>query len=129
MGFFQSRSFSSWTFTVFLVVIVWPVLYCLMTVVLYPPDMAEGEYHGQAFEGNRRWFLGIFVASLVADAGLTALRGDLFDPPAYLPVVAHLAVLALLGVVLRSRRYQVILAVYVFLFALCWSLVVRRFLA
>jgi len=126
--FYQSRTFTDWSFGVFLVVIVWAVLIYLMVVVLYPPDMAEGEDYGTVFERNRGWFLGLFVASALTDIGLTALRGDLFDPPQYLPFVGHFVVLGILGLVIRARRFQLFLAGYVLLIGLVWSFVVRRFL-
>ncbi|MEJ2203898.1 MAG: hypothetical protein P8170_07295 [Gemmatimonadota bacterium] len=127
--FFESRSFSNWSFGIFLVVIVWAVQYYLMAVVLYPPDMAEGEDYGAIFERNRRWFLALFASSAVTDIGLTALRGDILDPPEYLPFASHLVVLGLLGVVVKARRFQLFLAAYVLIIGLTWSLVARRFLA
>lgn len=127
--FFQSREFSNWSFGVFLVVVLWAVQFYLLAVILYPPDMAEEEDYGAVFERNRRWFLGLFTSSALTDIGLTALRGDLFDPPEYLPFASHLALLGFLGVVVKARRYQVFLAGYVLVIGLGWSLVVRRFLA
>jgi hypothetical protein len=127
--FFQARTFDDWSFEVFLIVIVWAVLYFLMAVVLYPPDIAEGEDYARIFERNRAWFLGLFVASSLVDIALTAVRGDLLDPPTYLPFVLHLAIAGVLGIVIKSRRFQVFLAAYVLGIALIWSLVVRRFLA
>lgn len=70
--FYQSRTFANWSFGVFLVVVVWAILFYLMTVVLYPPDLAEGEDYGGVFERNRQWFLGLWVASSLNDMGLTA---------------------------------------------------------
>lgn len=126
--FFQTSDFDRWTFEVFLVVIVWAVLFFLLAVVLYPPDMAEGEDYAVVFERNRSWFLGLFVASNVADIILTAVRGDLFDPPVYLPFVAHFVVLGVLGIVVRSRRFQIGLAAWVLGVGLTWSLLIRRVL-
>ena len=126
--FFESRRLEEWSFTLFLIVIVWAVLFFLMAVVLYPPDMSEGEDYAAVFERNRTWFLGLFVASSVSDIVLTASRGDLLEPPTYLPFVLHLTVLGALGIVIKSRRFQVALAGYVLGTGLTWSLVVRRFL-
>ena len=127
--FFQSRTFTNWSFGVFLVVIVWAVLFYLMTVVLYPPDLAEGEDYGGVFERNRGWFLGLFVASSLSDIGLTALRGDLLDPPQYLPFAGHFVVLGIMGMLIKARRFQLFLAGYVLIISLVWSLLARRFLA
>jgi len=127
--FFQSRTFTNWSFGVFLVVILWAVLFYLMTVVLYPPDLAEAEDYGGVFERDRQWFLGLFVASSLSDIGLTALRGDLLDPPQYLPFVGHFVVLGILGMLIKARRFQLFLAGYVLIISLVWSLLARRFLA
>ena len=127
--FFQNRDFEAWSFEVFLVVIVWAVLYFLLAVLLFPPDIGGGEDYSELFERNRKWFLSIFVASSLADMLLTASRGDLLDPPIYLPFALHLVLLGILGIVIQSRRFQVGLAAWVVGVSLTWSLVIRRFLA
>ena len=126
--FFQSRTFTNWSFGVFLVVIVWAVLFYLMTVILYPPDLGEAESYGEVFERNRRWFLGLFVASSLSDVGLTAILGDLLDPPQYLPFVGHFVVLGIVGMSIKTRRFQLFLAGYILFASLVWSLLVRRLL-
>ena len=126
--FFQARQFDTWSFDVFLVVICWAVSFFLLAVVLFPPDMSDKEDYSAVFEENRLWFLGLFVSSSLVDIALTAVRGDLFDPPIYLPFVGHFIVLGVLGMVIRSRRFQVFLAAWVFGVGMTWSLVIRRFL-
>jgi hypothetical protein len=126
--FFQSRRFEEWSFEIFLVVLVWAVVYFLMAIVLFPPDIAEGEDYARAFERNRIWFLGLFVASSISDIVLTGARGDLLDPPTYLPFTLHFVVLGAMGIYIKSRRFQVVLAAYVLGIGLTWSLLVRRFL-
>lgn len=126
--FFQWQAVSEWSFGLFLAVIVWAVLFFLLAYLLYPPELAEKEDYGQVFEQNRSWFLGLFVATSVADIGLTSMRGSLTDPPYYLPFVGHFIVLGLLGLGIRSRRFHAALATYVFVIALSWAFIVRRFL-
>jgi hypothetical protein len=126
--FFESRSLPVWSFGYFVVVIIWAVLFYLMTVVLYPPDIGATEAYGALFERNRRWFLGLFVASSLSDIWLTALRGDLLDPPQYLPFALHMAVLGVLAMIFRAPRFQLALATYVLAVGLTWSLLVRRLL-
>jgi hypothetical protein len=127
--FFENRRFDGWSFELFLVVIIWAVLYFLLAVLLFPPDVSEGEDYSEIFERNRKWFLSIFVASGLADIALTASRGDLFDPPIYLPFALHLVALGILGIIIRSHRFQVGVAAWVLGVGLTWSLVIRRFLA
>ena len=123
--FFQSRFITNWSFGEFLLVIGWAVAFYLMAVVLYPPGMAPGEDYGRVFEVNRPWFLGLFIISSLIDITQTAARGDLFDPPFYLPFVLHLLVLAGIGVVVRNRRYHLFFASYVLGIGLLWALAAR----
>lgn len=126
--FFQARSISEWSFGGFLLVIGWAVSFYLMAVVLYPPDMAKAEDYGQVFEANRPWFLGLFITSSLFDIAQTAFRGDLLDPPGYLPFVVHLIVLGGIGMVTKSRRYQLFLASYILFVGLYWALMARQLL-
>ena len=126
--FFQSQSVTQWSFDYFLVVIVWAVLFFLLAVVLFPPDVSESQDYAEVFTRNRSWFLGLFASTSLADIALTALRGDLFDPPIYLPFALHFSALGVIGVLVESRRFHMILAGYVLGIGLTWSLVVRRFL-
>ena len=126
--FFQWQGVTDWSFELFLAVIVWAVIFFLLAYLLYPPELAEHEDYGAVFEQNRSWFLGLFIATNLADIGLTALRGSLTDPPYYLLFVGHFIVLGALGLVIRSRRFHTALASWVFVVALSWAFVVRRFL-
>ncbi len=125
--FFQSQSVTQWSFDYFLVVIIWAVLFFLLAVLLFPPDLETQDY-AEVFARNRAWFLGLFASTSVADIALTAMRGDLFDPPIYLPFALHFGVLGVIGIFVQSRRFHVLLAGYVLGIGLTWSLVVRRFL-
>ena len=126
--FFQAQSVSVWSFDYFVVVVVWAVLYFLLAVLLFPPDVTGDEDYSALFERNRRWFLGIFVATSLVDIALTAIRGDVFDPPIYLPFALHFSALGVIGLFVTSRRFHVGLAGYVLGIGLTWSLVARRFL-
>ena len=126
--FFQAQSVTQWSFDYFLIVIVWAVLFFLLAVMLYPPDLPEDQGYAAVFVRNRAWFLGLFAATSFADIALTAARGDLFDPPIYLPFALHFSALGVIGIFVESRRFHVALAGYVLGIGLTWSLIVRRFL-
>ncbi len=102
--FFQAQSFDTWSFELFIVVILWSVSYFMLAMILFPPDLKDGEAYGQIFEKNRKWFLSIFVVASLVDVLLTSMRGDLFDPPAYLPFVLHFVGLGLLGIFVFDVR-------------------------
>ena len=126
--FFQARFITEWSFGDFLLVIGWAVAFYLMTVVLYPPGMVEGEDYGRIFEANRPWFFGLFIVSSLIDITMTALRGDLLDPPYYLLFVLHLLVLAGIGMVAKSRRYHLFFVCYILAIGLFWIFMTRRLL-
>lgn len=126
--FFQAQDFQEWSFGLFLIVILWTVLYYLLAVLLYPPDMEEGEGYGDVWDGNRRWYMGVFAASSGMDIVLTWWRADLFDPPWYLPFAGHLIVLGVVGVFVASRRFHLVAGIYLLVISLAWALGVRKLL-
>jgi len=125
---FSWRDHEVWSFTLFLSLTIWVVAMYLPVVFLYPPNKPTHESWTVVYDKNRQWFLGAFALFAAADAWVTALRGGLFDPPAYLPFVGHYFVLWLSGVFIASPRYQRFLAWYTLVSLAMWSIVVRRFL-
>jgi membrane protease YdiL (CAAX protease family) len=61
--FFRSRDVAEWTFGGFVLVVTWAVIFYLLAVVLYPPDLKQSEDYGEVFENNRVWFLALWIAS------------------------------------------------------------------
>ena len=125
---FSWRNETNWTFEKFLVLIVWTVSLFMMTIFLYPPDLSESEAHRNVLEQNRTGYYGAFVSICVFDILQTAIRGDLFHPIWYLPLVGHYAAIAVLGLVFRRRSFDRFFAWYQLITVLTWSLLVRRFL-
>jgi hypothetical protein len=126
--FFQSQSREIWTFDLFLVVILWAVTFFLLAVVLFPPGLGNNESYPEVFAHNRHWFLAFWIASSLLDIALTALQGDVFDPPLYLPFLLHFVLLGLIGIFVKSHRYHFFLAAYVLAVSLAWAMLVRRIL-
>ncbi|MEJ2153435.1 MAG: hypothetical protein P8Y29_10955 [Gemmatimonadota bacterium] len=100
----------------------------MLAVVLYPPDIRGDESYFDLFERNRKWLFGTFIVFLLLDVAQTAVRGQLFDPPIFLPYVLHYAVLSGLGIFLDNKRFQAFFAWYMLLSLVLWSVVVRRIL-
>ena len=44
----------TWSFDMFLVLIVWTITLYMLTVFLYPPDLSEAEEHQRRFQRNRQ---------------------------------------------------------------------------
>src|SRR6185436_4086279 len=57
----------NWSFDEFLVLIVWTISLYMLTVFLYPPDLSEGEEHGDRFHRNRTGYYSTFVAMCLLD--------------------------------------------------------------
>jgi len=125
---FSWGDFIAWSFDIYLVLILWAIALYMMAVILYPPDIRGDESYRELFERNRRWLYGTFILMLMLDIAQTALRGDLFNPPFYLPFVLHYMALSAIGMVVADPRYQKFWAWYLLISATTWSLLVRRLL-
>jgi len=111
-----------------LVLIVWTISLYMLTVFLYPPDLSEGEEHGDRFHRNRTGYYSTFLTMCLLDIAQTAIRGDVFHPVWYLPFVSQYALLASGGLIARRRGYNRFFAWYLLITLLIWALVVRRYL-
>ena len=125
---FNWRTHDSWSASTFLVLILWAVSMYLMVVFLYPPRKDPEQGWGELYQDHRKWFLSAFLAQAGLDIWITSIRGDLFDPPAYLPFVVHYIVVVGVGLVVESARYHRFLSWYFVTTMLTWFLVVRRML-
>ena len=125
---FTWRSHEVWGAATFLLLILWAVAMYLTVVFLYPPRKTAEQGWRELYEGNRRWFLSAFLAHAVLDMWITGLRGDLLDPPGYLPFVGHYALLLAIGLFVDHPRYHRFLGWYFLTTMLAWFLVVRRIL-
>ena len=118
----------NWSFDEFLVLIVWTISLCMLTIFLYPPDLSEAEEHRDRFQRNRTGYYSTFIAVCLLDVAQTGIRGDLFHPVWYVPFVGQYAVLAGSGLVVRRRGYDRFFAWYQLNTVSVWSRVVRRYL-
>jgi len=125
---FSWAGFTAWSFDIYLVLIAWAISLYMLSVILYPPDIRGDESYAELFERNRQWLYATFIIMIALDIAQTALRGDLLNPPIYLPFVLHYALLAAIGIVVGNRRYQLFFAWYTLVSLTVWSLVVRRLL-
>ena len=69
----------TWSFDMFLVLIVWTITLYMLTVFLYPPDLSEAEEHQRRFQRNRTGYYSAFIGMCVLDIAQTAIHGDLLS--------------------------------------------------
>lgn len=119
---------SHWSFSIYLLLMTWGIALYMLAVVLYPPDIREEESYGELFEKNRKWLFGTFIVFAGLDIAQTWVRGQLFDPPIYLPFVLHYVVLAAMGIVVANRHFQQVFGWYILVSLTLWCLDVRHFL-
>ena len=115
----------TWSFDLFMIIILWAIAHYVTAITLYPPVAAGSE---RPFEYRHNWFLWAFVAVPVTDILQTAARGDVFSPWYYLPFVSHFALLTLVAIFVHKPILHRWLPWYFLVIILTWSLVVRRFL-
>lgn len=123
-GFAWSEQ-ENWNFFHFIVIVIWSMTHYVGAITLYPPSSAGVEH---PFDYRHNWFLKAFIAVAAMDIAQTAARGDAFDPPLYLPFVGHYIVVALLALYVNKPMFHRIMAWYLLLTTVSWSLIVRLFL-
>ena len=111
-----------WTFETFFVLVLWALAFFSLAVSLYPP----GSKPEDRFAGHRRAYLRIWIGALALDLLQTGLRGDLMQPPYYIPFIAHYMLLAALAIQIDSTAFQRIIATYMPLSLLVWAFIVRH---
>ncbi len=115
----------TWSFDLFVIIIVWSITHYLTAITLYPPQAAGSE---RPFEYRHDWFLWAWISIVLIDILQTVARGDVFSPWYYLPFVLHYALLAFVALIVRKPAYHRWLPWYYLVTLVVWSLIVRRFL-
>ena len=124
---FSWRTAPTWSFDVFLVLILWAGSHYALAIMLYP---LGGEMTAEPTTPNWRPepLLGAFIFLATMDVAQTAVREDLFSSPYYVPFTLHYIVLALVTILIRRSWFRAFSAWYFLISIFTWSLLVRRFL-
>ena len=118
----------TWSFDMFLVLIVWTITLYMLTVFLYPPDLSEAEEHQRRFQRNRTAIIRRSLACACSISRKPQSTVILLHPIWYVPFIGHYAVLAAIGLVAHRRGYDRFFAWYQLITLLIWALLVRRYL-
>lgn len=119
------REFEPWTFPVYFTVLVWTMSFYMLVLALYPPNLPEDVDYRALFERNRSWFLGTFAAMTLLDLTVTTQRENQLPEPFYIAFVGHYTLITFLGMFLRNRGYDLVLAWYMTITMAAWSFGVR----
>ena len=120
------RDFDAWTFTTFFVVVLWTTSLYLLAPALYPHRESQDIDYRLSFVANRTWFLSIWAVMCVLDLVVTTIRDQALPETYYFLFVAHLGAIALLGIFIRNRKYDLFAAWYILLAMASWSFGVRH---
>lgn len=123
------RDFDRWTFAVFFTTVIWTTSMYMLAVILYPPNLPDDANYREVFQQNRTWFLISFMVMCLLDLLVSSQRDGRIPEPFYLGFVGHYALIAFLGVFIRSRWYDLLAAWYITITMALWSFVVRQTLA
>lgn len=115
----------SWTFPLFLFIMLYATVLYLLADALYPHRMPPGTDLEAHFYDHRRWFFGLLAFAALVDTPETVLKETLGlrpVPDLYYPFVASWLGMALVGFVSSSRKVHGVLAV-------AWPIMVLSYLA
>jgi hypothetical protein len=119
------RDFPNWTFTVFFITILWTTSMYVLALALYPPHLPQDVNYGDLFDANRTWFLSTWAIMCLLDLLVTYFRDQRIPEPFYIAFVGHYAVIAVLGIIIRNRKYDLLAAWYIAITMASWSFGVR----
>jgi hypothetical protein len=119
------RDIGTWTFPMFFTIVLWTTSMYVLALALYPPHLPEDVNYRELFESNRTWFLSTFFIMTMLDILVTYMRENEFPELFYIAFVGHYGLIAAVGIVFRSRRYDLIAAWYIAATMALWSFGVR----
>ena len=122
--FFKWNKHAEWSFDTFLVLILWAMTHYVMAVSVYPPGASYNDH-----ERRSCWFLWAFIATVLIDIAVTAIRGDLFRPWFYLPFVLHYIALSAIAIAANTPSVHRFVSWWFLSITVVWALLVRRLLS
>lgn len=98
-----------WTFELYLFVVGYASLFFFTSTLLFPDRMDEFAGYADYFHARQGWFYGLLAAIFLTDIADIAVKGVAHWRalgPSYVAVDAGLAVLALVAMRVRDRRFH-----------------------
>lgn len=118
---------SHWTFPLYLLVMLYIVLYCLLCSLLFPEDIQEYQGYKGYYYARRQWFFGLLAITYPVDALDTYVKGgahmaSLNIGPDYFVRTGLYALLCLIAARVSNERYHALLAILLIGDTLAWIL-------
>ena len=117
-----------WTFEIYLFLIVYAILLFTLCTLLFPDSMDDYTGYEDFFISRRRWFFGIFAATILFDVVDTRIKGPehfaLFAPEYVFRVPIYLALCAV-AIWTPNRRFHQIFVAIGMVYEISW--IVRLF--
>ena len=120
---FWLHQMGTWTFEIYVFLIVYTILLYLLCALLFPDNIAEYSGYEEFFISRRRWFFGLLAAVFVFDLVDTLLKGEehfasfgreyLFRVPIYL-------VLCIVAMITPNRRFHVAFVIGSLIYEISW---------
>jgi hypothetical protein len=114
-----------WNFGIYIFVIAFAILLFLLCALLFPTDIAEYAGYDDYFLSRRRWFFGVFAATIVFDLVDTLLKGPahfaMFAGEYTIRVPAYL-VLCIVAMITPDRRFHGAFVVASLIYQVSWIL-------
>jgi hypothetical protein len=118
---YRWRAYESWTFFLFIFVLISPMIAFLLSVLLLPEPIESGISLKGYFYNNSRWFFSLAALLPVLDAIDTALKGwehFVAQGPLYVVTIVLIFILCIIGSRTKREIYHAIFAVFFLVYIL-----------
>jgi hypothetical protein len=122
---FSYRGVETWTFPLYLFVILYAVVMYINCAMLIPADMDGYADFKDFFYSRRRWIFGALIVFLVMDLVDTSLKGSAHFAnlgPEYPLRIAGYGALCLAGAITRNQRFHATAALLGIAYQVTWAI-------
>jgi hypothetical protein len=120
---FWLHQIGTWTFEIYVFLIVYTILLYLLCALLFPDNIAEYSGYEEFFISRRRWFFGILACVFVFDLIDTLLKGrshfEIFGVEYLIRVPVYVA-LCIIAMITPNRRYHAAFVVGSLIYEISW---------
>jgi hypothetical protein len=122
---FALSTIRHWTFELYFFVILYAILFAMISSLLFPDRMDEYSGFEDYFQSRRQWFYGLLALTFLIDMADTALKGaEHFQSLGieYPIKQTLLALLSISAIFISSKKYQIGFIVFALIYQATWIL-------